>query len=90
MKKFIEENIDIVSLFPIVTTRSTGTVLEESFGLTVNHKTCSGPLGGDQEIGGFITKDECAAAFFFIDPLSAHPRAAGVPAGPPRAASAVR
>ena len=34
MKKFIEENIDIVSLFPIVTTRSTGTVLEESFGLT--------------------------------------------------------
>ena len=73
MKKFIEENIDIVSLFPIVTTRSTGTVLEESFGLTVNHKTCSGPLGGDQEIGGMISLGELDGVLFFRDPLSAHP-----------------
>ena len=73
MKKFIEENIDIVSLFPIVTTRSTGTVLEESFGLAVNHKTCSGPLGGDQEIGGMISLGELDGVLFFRDPLSAHP-----------------
>ena len=73
MKKFVEENVDVVSLFPIVTTRSTGTVLEESFGLTVNHKTCSGPLGGDQEIGGMISLGELDGVLFFRDPLSAHP-----------------
>jgi methylglyoxal synthase len=55
MKKFVEENVDVVSLFPIVTTRSTGAVLENAFGLAVQHKTCSGPLGGDQEIGGMIS-----------------------------------
>ena len=74
----------------ITTTGSTGGALEKKLGLRIGRKVASGPLGGDQEIGGFITKDECAAAFFFIDPLSAHPRAAGVPAGPPRAARAVR
>ena len=64
MKKFVEENVDVVSLFPIVTTRSTGAVLENAFGLAVQHKTCSGPLGGDQEIGalprGAAAADGCA------------------------------
>jgi methylglyoxal synthase len=44
-------------------------------------QVASGPLGGDQEIGGMITNDEVACVFFFIDPLSAHPHEVG--AGPP-------
>mmetsp|Transcript_11205 Transcript_11205/g.33825 ORF Transcript_11205/g.33825 Transcript_11205/m.33825 type:complete len:333 (+) Transcript_11205:244-1242(+) len=73
MKQFIEETLDIVSLFPLVTTRSTGTVLERVFGLQVKHKTTSGPLGGDQEIGSMITRGEVDGVLFFRDPLSAHP-----------------
>ena len=73
MKKFVEENVDVVSLFPIVTTRSTGAVLENAFGLAVQHKTCSGPLGGDQEIGGMISLGQVDGVLFFRDPLSAHP-----------------
>lgn len=47
-------------------------------GLKIARKVASGPLGGDQEIGGMITTDEVAAAFFFIDPLSAHPHEADI------------
>ncbi len=78
MKKFVEENVDVVSLFPIVTTRSTGAVLENAFGLAVQHKTCSGPLGGDQEIGGMISLGQVDGVLFFRDPLSAHPARRGV------------
>ena len=77
MKKFVEENVDVVSLFPIVTTRSTGAVLENAFGLAVQHKTCSGPLGGDQEIGGMISLGQVDGVLFFRDPLSAHPARRG-------------
>ena len=73
MKRFIEDNLDVISLFPIVTTRSTGTVLEEAFGLAIDTKVSSGPLGGDQEIGGMISKGEVDGVLFFRDPLSAHP-----------------
>ena len=73
MKRFIEDNLDVISLFPIVTTRSTGTVLEETFGLAIDTKVSSGPLGGDQEIGGMISKGEVDGVLFFRDPLSAHP-----------------
>ena len=73
MKRFIEENLDVISLFPIVTTRSTGMVLEESFGLAIDTKVSSGPLGGDQEIGGMISKGVVDAVLFFRDPLSSHP-----------------
>lgn len=73
MKRFIEENLDVISLFPIVTTRSTGMVLEEAFGLAIDTKVSSGPLGGDQEIGGMISKGVVDAVLFFRDPLSSHP-----------------
>ena len=38
----------------------------------------SGPLGGDQEIGGMIANGTVAAAFFFIDPLSSHLHASDI------------
>ncbi|KYC64728.1 Methylglyoxal synthase [Heyndrickxia coagulans] len=33
----------------------------------------SGPLGGDQEIGAMIAKNEMDLVFFFRDPLTAQP-----------------
>jgi len=77
---FVTKHIDFFKTVNIVTTGSTGSVLEKNLGLKIKHKVASGPLGGDQEIGSLVTNDEVAAAFFFIDPLSAHPHDADIKA----------
>lgn len=56
----------------MITTGSTGSTLEQKFGLQVEIKVSSGPLGGDQEIGGYIAQKKVGAVIFFKDPLSAH------------------
>merc|ERR1711971_423853 len=40
----------------------------------------SGPLGGDQVLGHYITEGEIRAMFFFRDPLSAHAHIADIEA----------
>ena len=77
---FVTKHINFFKTVNIVTTGSTGSVLENNLGLKIKHKVASGPLGGDQEIGSLVTNDEVAAAFFFIDPLSAHPHDADIKA----------
>jgi methylglyoxal synthase len=44
----------------------------------VGAQVSSGPLGGDQEIGGRISNGEVGVVFFFRDPLSAHPHEADI------------
>mmetsp|Transcript_4057 Transcript_4057/g.10703 ORF Transcript_4057/g.10703 Transcript_4057/m.10703 type:complete len:348 (-) Transcript_4057:75-1118(-) len=78
MMSFVAKHRDFFKTVQIVTTGSTGAALEKKLGLKIARKVASGPLGGDQEIGGMITQDEVAAAFFFIDPLSAHPHEADI------------
>ena len=53
-------------------TGTTGRKIIEATGLNV---TCfqSGPLGGDQQIGGMIANDEMDVVIFFRDPLTAQP-----------------
>ena len=65
---------------PLVTTGSTGKAMTESLGIPVEKLVASGPLGGDQAIGGLISEHKIAAIFFFKDPLSAHPHAADIEA----------
>ena len=77
---FVSQNMAFFSTVNIVTTGSTGGVLEKSLGLQVKVKVSSGPLGGDQEIGAMVARNECGAAFFFIDPLSAHPHESDIQA----------
>lgn len=72
MMKFVSDNLSFFKGVKLVTTGSTGRSLV-SLGLTVDALVSSGPLGGDQEIGGMISTGEVAAVFFFQDPLSAHP-----------------
>lgn len=74
MMNFVSQYLNFFKKCKLVTTGSTGRALT-SLGLTVDHLVSSGPLGGDQEIGGMVSKGEVAAVFFFIDPLSAHPHA---------------
>ena len=53
-------------------TGTTGLRISESTGLAVT-RFQSGPLGGDQEIGSMIAKNNMDAVFFFRDPLTAQP-----------------
>jgi len=64
----------------LCSTTSTGKSLERALGITVKNKTLSGPLGGDQELGGMIGHHSLDVVIFFRDPLSAHPHAADISA----------
>jgi len=77
MMVFVKENLEFFKKVKIVTTGSTGRALS-SLGITVDSLVSSGPLGGDQEIGGMIAQGLVAAVFFFTDPLSSHPHNADI------------
>ncbi|TYR79927.1 methylglyoxal synthase [Priestia megaterium] len=53
-------------------TGTTGLRIAEATGLSV-HRFQSGPLGGDQEIGALVAKNELDMVIFFRDPLTAQP-----------------
>ncbi|CAM3886367.1 methylglyoxal synthase [Mesobacillus zeae] len=53
-------------------TGTTGLRISEATGLTI-HRFRSGPLGGDQEVGAMIAKNQMDAIFFFRDPLTSQP-----------------
>jgi methylglyoxal synthase len=53
-------------------TGTTGTKIMEATQLNIE-RFKSGPLGGDQEIGSLIAKNEMDMVLFFRDPLTAQP-----------------
>ncbi|MCM3566807.1 methylglyoxal synthase [Neobacillus mesonae] len=53
-------------------TGTTGLRIQEATGLNITRYQ-SGPLGGDQEIGAMVAKNQMDAIFFFRDPLTAQP-----------------
>lgn len=53
-------------------TGTTGLRIMEATGLSIE-RFKSGPLGGDQEIGSMIAKNQMDLIFFFRDPLTAQP-----------------
>jgi methylglyoxal synthase len=53
-------------------TGTTGRLLEQAIGVTVN-KLQSGPLGGDQQIGAMIAEGSIDFMIFFWDPLEPQP-----------------
>ncbi|MFC4322676.1 methylglyoxal synthase [Litchfieldia salsa] len=62
----------ILEKHELYATGTTGQKISEATGLTV-HRFQSGPLGGDQEIGARIAKNEMDMVIFFRDPLTAQP-----------------
>lgn len=56
----------------LYSTGTTGKRIMEKTNLNITRFN-SGPLGGDQEIGAMIAKNEMDLVFFFRDPLTAQP-----------------
>ena len=68
------DNLNTLRTWDIVATKTTGTLLRDTFGKMLNVETVlSGPQGGDQQIGALIAEGEVAGLIFLIDPLSPHP-----------------
>ncbi|MEP7289168.1 MAG: methylglyoxal synthase [Chloroflexota bacterium] len=55
--------------YDLVATATTGSLLEDKCGLTLQ-KVLSGPLGGDAQIAGMCAEGKVEAVFFFVDPLA--------------------
>lgn len=72
MVAFAIGNKATLSSFPLVATGTTGRLLVEKAGLSVE-RLLSGPLGGDQQIGARVAQDQVVAVIFLRDPLAAQP-----------------
>mmetsp|Transcript_29336 Transcript_29336/g.64466 ORF Transcript_29336/g.64466 Transcript_29336/m.64466 type:complete len:239 (+) Transcript_29336:68-784(+) len=79
MKQFALVHKALLKDFRLTGTGTTCKMLS-SIGLQPVGQTKSGPLGGDQEIGAMICREELQGIFFFRDPLSAHAHIADIEA----------
>jgi methylglyoxal synthase len=65
-------NRDLLAHHQVYATGTTGKLLEEELGFEIA-KLQSGPLGGDQQIGGKIVDGDIDFLIFFWDPLEPMP-----------------
>lgn len=72
MIAFARRHADRLASFDLVATGTTGGLIADNTGLTVE-RVRSGPIGGDVEIAARVIAREIAAVFFFVDPLDKHP-----------------
>jgi methylglyoxal synthase len=70
--RFVLEYKAIFSRFNLIGTGTTGSRVTLETGLPVT-RMLSGPMGGDQQIGGMVAEQKVLAVFFFRDPLTAQP-----------------
>ena len=72
MLEFVWHHKDLLAQFHLIATRTTGTLIRDTFGLDVE-TMMSGPLGGDQQIGARIATEEVDFVIFLRDPLTSQP-----------------
>jgi methylglyoxal synthase len=65
-------NKETLAKHSLYATGTTGRIIQENTGIHVN-RLLSGPLGGDQQIGGMIAEGKIDMLFFFWDPMAAQP-----------------
>lgn len=69
---FVKRYKQIFENHELYATGTTGKIISETTGLKV-HRFLSGPLGGDQQIGGKVAQGELDFIIFLRDPLTAQP-----------------
>ncbi|MEW9797394.1 methylglyoxal synthase [Alteromonas sp. CYL-A6] len=69
---WVKKHMAVMQQCRLVATGTTGGMIQEKTGLTVQ-RLKSGPLGGDQQIGALIAEGTLDALFFFWDPLNPAP-----------------
>ncbi|MDQ0155200.1 methylglyoxal synthase [Robertmurraya andreesenii] len=72
MVRFVTAYENILKEHSLFATGTTGARIMEATALKVT-RFQSGPLGGDQQIGAMIAKNEMDVVLFFRDPLTAQP-----------------
>lgn len=70
--EWAEYNSEQLAQHELYATGTTGRLLQERLGFTIN-RLQSGPLGGDQQIGARIAEGTIDALIFFWDPLEPMP-----------------
>ncbi|MFJ7975315.1 methylglyoxal synthase [Peribacillus sp. JNUCC 23] len=72
MIRFTTAYRDILEQHELFATGTTGRRINQEVSLPV-HCFNSGPLGGDQEIGALVSRNEMDMILFFRDPLTSQP-----------------
>lgn len=72
MLNFVKNHLGLLSKHKLFATGTTGSIINKETGLEV-YRFLSGPLGGDQQIGGKIASGEIDLVIFLRDPLTAQP-----------------
>lgn len=72
MIDFVVKHIEKIKKHNLYATGTTGKLINEVTGLDV-HRFLSGPLGGDQQIGGAVAAGTIDMVIFLRDPLTAQP-----------------
>lgn len=71
--RWVKTHEETLMPIPIYATGTTGGKILEACPHLSLTRLKSGPLGGDQQLGGLIADEKLKALIFFIDPLSPHP-----------------
>ena len=72
MIEFVKRYKDVFEKYELCATGTTGKLISEATGLKVE-RFLSGPLGGDQQIGGRIAEGSINMVIFLRDPLTSQP-----------------
>lgn len=72
MLEFVKKHSHFLSSHHLISTATTGKLIQENTDLKVE-TFLSGPKGGDQQIGAQISMGHVALVCFFRDPLTAQP-----------------
>lgn len=72
MVDFINRHKESIKNHKLYATGTTGKIIHEISGLEV-HRYLSGPMGGDQQIGGEVAAGKIDMVIFLRDPLTAQP-----------------
>lgn len=72
MTSWARANREVLARHELWGTGTTGALVAKATDLSVQLLK-SGPLGGDQQLGAMITRDELDMLIFFMDPLAALP-----------------